>query len=170
MLRFLVFLSASALMTACGGKVIGEMGDSGSADDGEGLDDSPHIGPATNPLDGTWLYTDRVGDESFTARITFQSDGALTESVEVSDCTGVDTVSGLSWTSTSTTLTVTGTESCTGELTCGTSTAGCSTLSPMGPATDTTCDYVVSNDGDTLTLSDCNAAGGGSSRAVLTRD
>jgi hypothetical protein len=169
MLRLFIFFSASALLTACGGKVIGELGDSGATDD-VGQDDSPNIGPVANPLDGTWLYTEREGDQTFDARITFESDGSITESVEVSDCTGVDTVSGLSWTSTSTTLTVAGTESCTGELTCGTSTAGCSTMTPMGPATDTTCNYALSNGDDTLTISDCAMAGGASAPVVLTRD
>lgn len=161
--RTTVMLLALSTCMGCAGRVIYEKG-------GEPADASTEAGaegaPPANPLDGTWAYSLSSGDFSATAEVTFEGDGALVESVTLSQCTGTESVSGLSWTSNATSITVSGKEVCSGSLDCAGTRTPCTSM--IGTVIDTTCNYSLSNGNDTLSLSRCS----GSSSAtpvILTR-
>jgi len=154
----------SALVPACGGTVVEGNGQDDAAPPGdEAQDDAPRA----NPLYGTWRFTEpAVNGMTIGGEVTFESSGLLSETVQISDCTGTENVSGATWKSTPTTVTVmTGTEACSGSLTCDGVTTSCATESLD---TISMCTYALSNGGDTLTLSGCDDQPGKS--LVLTRD
>jgi hypothetical protein len=161
--RTAVMVFALSTWTGCAGKVIYEKG----GEPADGSTEAPaESAPSANPLDGTWAYSLSSGDFSVTAEVTFGGDGSLVESVTLSQCSGTESVSGLSWTSNATSITVSGKEVCSGSLDCAGTPTPCTSM--IGTVIDTTCNYTLSNGNDTLALSRCS----GSSSAtpvILTR-
>jgi hypothetical protein len=160
----------SLVIAGCGGTVIDPGGAGGSGGGGGSGGASGDASVPTNPLEGTWTYSESGGTTEFKVAITFSGDGSGNETLMLSSCTGSETVGGISWTWTATTITLTGNPSCSGSLECGG--AGdmpCSTT-PVG-AIQSTCAYLLSNGSDTLTLSDCSESSGPpeTSSIVLTR-
>jgi hypothetical protein len=125
-----------------------------------------------NSIDGTWVYTENTDGLTVSAVMTFGSDGTLDETATVSSCKGTLTTTGITWTSTATTISATGTPSCTGSLTCTvdgfTSSSNCGASTSMSGITGSTCNYTLSNDDNTLTLSGCTG-GKMTGSMVLTR-
>jgi hypothetical protein len=117
------------------------------------------VGCGSNPVIGTWTSTRVSSNVTATDEITFDDGGSVTEASTSSGCTGTETFDGLSWTSTSTVLTLTGTVFCQGmyvcmdmgqtvPLDCGDA-AGMTTMSTL---TAGTCQYSLSDEKDTLDL------------------
>jgi hypothetical protein len=150
---------ASALMSACGGAVI--------EDDGQNDAASQEDAPRADPLEGTWRFTAGDGEMTIGGELIFESNGSLSEALQITQCTGMESFSGATWTSTASTVTVmTGTEACTGSLDCGGATTTCTP--GMGAVVTSTCHYALSHGDDTLTLSDCDGDPDDTS-VVLTR-
>jgi hypothetical protein len=130
------------------------------------------------PLVGTWTYTAKVGYVR-TIAVRFNADGTADEVLTLGDpgvassdtCSGTPTLSGYSWTATATELTLTGSPTCSGAITCLPGWAGLngpctfpmySLMLSGGPngedaATQVAgaCQYTLSDDGKTLTLDQC---------------
>jgi hypothetical protein len=144
---------ALTALAACGAGCGG-----GGAADGSG---------GGGPLEGTWSVTTSGGGVTATTTITLNGDGTLTETVSSTGCTGMDSLSGYSWSSTSATVSVTGEPTCTGMLVC--TVAGMTVSEPCsgtGGGVTGTCNYTLSNGNDTLTLTNC---GSGTSSVTFTR-
>jgi hypothetical protein len=112
---------------------------------------------AGNPLTGTWQAAVNTAAYSGTVAVTLAADGTFTEDVTATkvlgvSCSGTETTTGLTWSSTGTTLTVGGQAACSGSFTCGATTAACSSSTGL---TAGTCSYTLSSNNGTLTLSSC---------------
>jgi hypothetical protein len=150
--RAFAILLASTLTTACGGRT-----DLLPTAEPDGSTEGSSVGEAGgNPLEGTWLYTTPTGP-SLSESITFGPGGALTLTLTAADCSGQETLSGVSWTATATQVTVSGSASCSGSLDCLGGPGGCGTAPT---AIETTCGYALSNNDDVLTLGPCVATTG----------
>jgi hypothetical protein len=165
---------ASVLATACGGTQGSNGGDAGSAEtshatDAGGGDGHSRKAPA-NPLEGMWTYTQKSGGVTLVSQISFDADGVLVETVQVTGCVGVETITGLAWKATGTTLVMDGTTSCSGTIECAGVTSECGSGPPEAPVSDTTCGYAFSKGGNTLTLMSCTGSCGDGGDIVLTRD
>jgi hypothetical protein len=114
------------------------------------------VGCSENALEGTWkgpsttlLGTTYAGvvalNGDLTASYTLEGSGA---------CSGSLVYSGYTWVSDPTTITFSGTPTCSGAIKCGSLSFGCDQTnftSTLG-----FCDYVLSADGDTLTTAGCS--------------
>jgi hypothetical protein len=120
-------------------------------------------------IDGTWVYSTKMDGLTVSGVLDFESDGSLTETATVSGCKGTMTTTGITWTSTATTLTGSGTPSCTGSLSCTidgfTSDVSCADVKTM--SLGGTCNYTMSNGDDTLNISGCDTGTAGD--MTLTR-
>jgi len=120
-----------------------------------------------SPLEGSWVYDTTVLTVPVKLTVTFNGDGTATQKFTSSDCKGAETNSGYSWTATDSKLTFSGAPTCSGTVTCTiggatfASTCDKSMVKPIGG----TCSYVVSSDGNTLTIDMCT--GGGSTGASV---
>jgi hypothetical protein len=117
---------------------------------------SSSTGTSSNPLIGTWVASlDSMGTNAIETFI-LEADGTETDTVVYSDidgtgCTGMIEQTGVTWTSTPTTVTFdTSASPCTGTITCVNSGGGgpC-VLSDTPP---TTCDYTLSDGDDKLVM------------------
>jgi hypothetical protein len=147
--RAFAILLGAISTAACGGRT--ELLASGGLD---GSTEGSSVADAgANPLLGTWLYA--APSTPYTESITFGSGGALEVTLSGAGCTGELQLSVLSWTATTTAITVTGTESCSGSLVC--SGGGAPIACGMAPTNtiETTCTYALSNADDQLTLGPC---------------
>jgi hypothetical protein len=113
-----------------------------------------------SPLSGTWQAAVNNVVFAGTVVVTLADDGSFTEDLTATkvlgvSCSGTETTTGLTWSSTGTTLTVGGQAGCSGSYTCGSTTQACSTS--MGLAAGT-CTYALTNGNNTLTLSGCTTA------------
>lgn len=112
-------------------------------------------GCAGNPLVGTWdgPSTSTLGT-TYHAEVEIKGDGTLTYSlIGTGSCNGTLLYTGYSWVSDATTLTFSGTPTCTGSLTCGALSIDCSKANQS--STLGVCDYIVSNTNDALVTSNC---------------
>jgi hypothetical protein len=131
-----VALVVFPVMTGCGGST------SGSA----------------SSLDGTWTYKP-AATEVASIGFTFNADGTASETLTAAGtCSGTVTISGYLWSSTSSSVSISGTTACAGTFSCtigkAIETEPCATI--QGDATlGGTCNYILSNDGNTLTLNEC---------------
>jgi hypothetical protein len=138
-----------------------------------------------NPLAGVWMYTPSGEGPVRSIAVTFNSDGTAQERLTLGlpgvvaskACRGTPTLSGYLWTATPTSLTISGAPSSAGPISCpGTcgKASGCeawtyplyplmaySTVNPnisdetYVTQVSGTCDYVLSSDDQTLTLTNC---------------
>jgi hypothetical protein len=130
----------------------------------------------SGPLLGTWTYSATSGDIRAIA-VTFNGDGTAEEVLTLGNphspdtCSGAPRLSGYSWTATATALTLTGSPTCSGTITCtvGRIPDGACTfpmyellgagLDPNAAVVVTqvagACQYTLSSDGKTLTLDHC---------------
>jgi hypothetical protein len=116
-----------------------------------------------NPLDGTWTYAIHrtVGTltVSGTLDVTLSSDGTEEETLTPTGiCSGTVKFTGVHWTSTATTVSLSGSPTCTGTFTCtlpivGAQTESCTTLLSYSLAG--TCEYALSSNDDSLVLNQC---------------
>jgi hypothetical protein len=125
-------------------------------------------GCAGNPLVGEWQYSQSVGTASFSATYNLAGDGTGTLTAAGSGaCTGTQTYQGFTWSSSATTITFTGTPSCTGSISCGgvmvTSCSGASMVQTGA------CNYQLSNSNNSLTISNCSGGSMMNGATTLTR-
>lgn len=109
-------------------------------------------GSGLNPLlVGTWEGPVPGAPGAFIQTLVLKADGTTTASLSDTGCTGSINSSGSSWSATSSTLEFSNTSVCSGSIMCGTSGQGLSCANFV-EAPDNDCDYVLSDDDDTLTL------------------
>jgi hypothetical protein len=110
----------------------------------------------SHPLDGVWTDTESTSGLSTTVTLDLNADGTMvwsqTVAANVDDtCTGSLEFTGLTWTSTSTAITVAGNPQCSGSIQC--SMSGTQTCDPSsGGSPIGSFDYTLSNNNDTLVL------------------
>jgi hypothetical protein len=128
----------------------------------------------TSPLDGNWVF-DEVSSSGvmITVLYAFKSDGTFKYSVlAYPGCTGSLSYTGLTWSATSTQISLSGTNACSGSITCTSSgnvqNATCADFG-NGLPTGAEATYELSADGNTLTLTDVMGDGGISGASILTR-
>lgn len=116
-------------------------------------------GSGSPPLQGTWVHTDLGPADVGAEELVFDANDTLSitfsyTTFEFMSCTGSDTLSGLTWSATSTTFTLAGTATCTGEMRCGSfGDQFCLGGKPTSlDAAAGTCEYEISNGNDTLTI------------------
>jgi hypothetical protein len=117
-----------------------------------------------SPLVGTWATPTSTGGLNGTVTVDLNGDGSLSVifSGASTSCTGTETWTGYSWTSTSSVVAFSGTGSCAGGITCGPLTLNCSGNQAFQPGS---CSYAFSNNNNTLILTNCV----GTSNATYTR-
>jgi hypothetical protein len=142
-------------------------------------------GCAGNPLVGTWTANQTEGGLNGTVAMTLVADGTASLNINFTGgmssgttitCNGAGiTQSGFRWTSTATTLSVTGTPTCTGSIMCtaggNVQTLDCSRLSMggMGPSTLDASTYALSNNNNTLTITTTPSGTGMATTLTFTR-
>jgi hypothetical protein len=140
-------------------------------------------GCAGNPLVGTWVATQNSGGLNGTITLTLSGDGSASSVVQITGgevmgtqitCTGAGVMNaGYRWTSTATTIAVTGTPMCSGSVTCmvaGMSTEiNCAAMMGMGMSNNQleNAMYTLSNNNNTLSIS--STSGGMTSMFSFTR-
>jgi hypothetical protein len=122
------------------------------------------MGCSHNPLVGSWSTAATVGTFTGTETYEINADGTVvwTASGAGSSCTGAWTVTGYTWTATSSSIAFSGTPVCNGALTCGALSLSCSGAGQLKAGS---CTYALSNNDDTLALTGCS----GTSDVTLTR-
>jgi hypothetical protein len=122
------------------------------------------VGCSSNPLDGTWTTANTVLTVTLTETIEVNGDGTLTVSDTASSasCSGSWTTTGYAWAATASSITFSGTPTCTGSITCGPLSLSCAGNQGL---TAGSCTYALSNANDTLALTACS----GTSDLTLTR-
>jgi hypothetical protein len=106
----------------------------------------------SNPLVGRWTTASSAFGETTQTTDELNSDGTVVvTSIGSGPCTGTETVTGLQWAATSSSVTFSGTGTCTGGITCGAITINCASQQSHSGS----CTYALSNNDDTLTLSNC---------------
>lgn len=124
---------------------------------------TPGCGPA--PIVGRWTRTATTGGAVLTTVEAFDADGSATITLSgAGGCTGSITYTGLTWTTDATSIVFAGHGACAGTVNCVIS--GASVIvdcvhAPNGPQ-DGACDYALSTDGNSLTISNCTGSLGGS--------
>ena len=113
------------------------------------------VGCGGNTLAGTWSFNPHAPDIS-SITLTLNGDGTETVSTNFTgSCSGSCTETGYMWSSTATTLTTAGNPSLTGTVTCAGKMVQCS-ASPVKPINlSGTCNFVLSNADNPLTLDMC---------------
>jgi hypothetical protein len=109
-------------------------------------------------LDGTWTYKP-ASAEVASIGFTFNGDGTASETITAAGaCSGTVTISGYLWSSTSSSFSISGTTACAGTFTCTiggvSATESCTTIQ-SDVTLGGTCNYILSNDSNTLTLNQC---------------
>jgi hypothetical protein len=110
-------------------------------------------------LDGTWAYKPAIAEVS-SIDFTFNGGGTASEALTATGaCSGTVTISGYLWSSTSSTVSISGTPACAGTFTCtigsASVTESCTTIQADATLSGT-CNYVLSNDNNTLTVNQCS--------------
>jgi hypothetical protein len=114
-------------------------------------------GSGGSPLDGTWTYNQSTDGQTVTIAITLSGGGGLSETLSDGACTGSLTISGQEWTSTLTTISVTGTGTCSGTLTCDGISLPCSKFSGASAGISSgAANYALSNGNNTLKVTTSN--------------
>ncbi len=123
------------------------------------------IGCSSNPLDGTWSTATTIGTLTVTETVDVESGGSLsvTWSGTSATCSGAWTTSGYQWAATPTEVTISGTPSCSGAITCGAVSINCS--GDTGGVKAGSCTYALTDGNDTLALTACS----GPSDVTFTR-
>ena len=117
---------------------------------------------SSNPLVGRWTVASSAGGETTQTTDELNSDGTLVvTSTGSGACTGTETVTGLQWAATSSSVTFSGTGTCSGGITCGPFSINCASMQSYAGS----CTYALSNNDDTLTLTNCT----GTSNNTLIR-
>jgi hypothetical protein len=134
------------------------------------------VGCGTDPVQATWTYSLPIGGgTTISGDVTFQASGDLSATTTTTGCTGTESILGLAWSDTPTVLTVTGSEACTGSVTCPATepamTAAYVTLVLPGwmqvcqtgaigatNAIASECNYSLSDDNDSLLVTDCSSS------------
>jgi hypothetical protein len=113
---------------------------------------------STNPLDGTWVQSvDEPGVATAKITMNLNADGsvAMTEVVTQwmgDPCTGSVSFSGITWSSTASSLTLSGTPACTGTIQCTSlGPLSCSDVGATSVASGSV-GYTLENGNDTLVL------------------
>jgi hypothetical protein len=162
--------AALALVVGCGGATelpTATSGGSGGSSSGSGGSGAGGGGPSSNPLVGTWQTSVDTQGTIAVETIDLQGDGTVIETVQLTSvggasCKGSIQFTGVTWTSTATTLTIAGAgAACTGGFSCS---DGLNQGCPQTSLTTMTCNYMLTGMDDTLVL-DC--AGG--STVTFTR-
>jgi hypothetical protein len=118
-------------------------------------------GCAGNPLDGTWADSASGSGIAATVSLTFNSDGTLDETNDLTQlmgdsCTGALTFTGLTWTSTASDITLTGTQQCASTLSCATLGAltcdQANSANGSGQVTNGSIPYTLESGNNTLVL------------------
>jgi hypothetical protein len=109
-------------------------------------------------LDGTWTYKP-ASAEVASIGFTFNGDGTASETITAAGaCSGTVTISGYLWSSTSSSFSISGTTACAGTFTCTiggvSATESCTTIQ-SDVTLGGTCNYILSNGDNTLTLDQC---------------
>ncbi len=154
---------AGSSSSATGSGGAGGSGGSGGASSSTSSSATAGTGGGTNALFGTWKGVATATGGGTTSKedvgFTFNSDGTAVFEIDGPDgetCTGAVKFSGFTWTSTAADLTVAGTATCSGKVTCTTgTTTSIDCTEPQNP--DGTCTYALTNSNNTLTL-DCSQA------------
>lgn len=113
------------------------------------------VGCAGNPLVGSWTTSFSAGAAGMgTGTLNLQNNGTVNLTASVSNCAGQLQWTGTTWSSTSSTLTIGGTPTCSGSITCtaggATATVDCSMISSPVATGDSA--YTLSNNNNTLTI------------------
>jgi hypothetical protein len=106
-------------------------------------------GCSSDPLVGTWRTTIQNGGGTANMDLAFQSDGSLSVSYSVPNCSGMVSLAGLRWSSTTTRITIIGTTTCSGSINCPGGTLDCSAFSSTTLVGSDA--YQLANDNMTLT-------------------
>jgi hypothetical protein len=107
---------------------------------------------SSNPLVGSWAEASSVAGETTQTTYELNGDGTVVVTATGSGlCTGTETVTGLQWAATSSSVTFSGTGMCSGGVTCGPLTFNCSGAQSYAGA----CTYALSSNNDTLALTGC---------------
>jgi hypothetical protein len=140
---------------------------------GEGLPTttgSTTTGNPISPLVGTWLATVNGGNGLVVQEtLVLELGGSASLSITgEGSCMGTQSFSGLVWSATATTLTVSGTPACSGQLVCNVMgqmfNVGCQQMTSTMPGAAT---YTLSNNDNTLTLT--SVTDGGTTMTTFTR-
>jgi hypothetical protein len=105
------------------------------------------------PLGGVWSATVSENGDLIVSTVTLAGDGTGTSSISFgsiggAQCTGSVTYSGVAWTATANTITMSS-GTCSGQVSCGSGTTiQCTDITSVAA----TCDYTLSNGDDTLVL------------------
>jgi hypothetical protein len=110
-------------------------------------------GAGGGSLVGSWTGTMTQPGSSGSETLTFDADGSavVTATVSSGGCTGTIQVTGIQWSATAATVTLSGGGMCTGGLTCSDGTTVPCTAEATAPET---CDYTLS-DGDSVLVLTC---------------
>ena len=121
-------------------------------------------GCAANPLVGDWRNPQSCGGVEITSTLHLGADGtAMITLAGSGGCTGMQTYQGTTWTSSATTITLSGTPSCSGMIMCtiGGTTVNIDCSQTMNSTMTGACSYTLSNENNTLTTSACAGSTGG---------
>jgi hypothetical protein len=111
---------------------------------------------SSNPLSSNWSTKVDMGNgDTVALGMNLHADQTVTFTEGPGTCTGSVVFAGMTWSSTASTLTLTGTSTCSGAgLTCPS--GGALSCASQLVLTGSTCNYQLSSDHMTLTLSNCN--------------
>ena len=117
------------------------------------------------PLVGRWTRTTSTGGAELTAVEALNADGTAAITLSgTGGCTGMIAYTGLTWSSDATSIIFMGRGTCSGAVNCtisGTNVTIDCAHSPNGPQ-EGACDYTLSSDANSLTISNCSGSFGGS--------
>ena len=105
------------------------------------------------PLVGHWSRGTDAPGRTGTATLTLAGDGTATYVITVPECTGAWTNADWTWSADGTLLRLNGTYTCTGSIVCGDVTlSGCRV---DGGLMDNQCSYTLTDDQNTLSMTEC---------------
>ncbi len=103
-----------------------------------------------SPLVGSWRTMIPAGQRMVVVDLVFQTDGSASYTASATDCAGTLTVTGIRWTASATAITISGTQSCMGTITCPSGVVDCTATNGILTPGDVT--YSLSNNNNTLTF------------------
>src|ERR1700761_1236928 len=111
---------------------------------------------SSSPLVGTWSTAATVAGFTVTETLVVNGDQTLsaTTTANSTSCSGSWTATGYAWAATASSVTFSGTPTCTGSITCGNVSVSCSGNDQAFK--DGSCTYALSNNDDTLALTGCS--------------
>ncbi len=122
-------------------------------------------GCGPSPIVGRWTRSASTTGSDLTAVEAFNADGSATITLSgAGACTGTIAFTGLTWTADATSIVFSGRGACAGTVNCvisGTNVVIDCAHAPNGPQ-EGACDYTLSADGNSLTISNCTGSLGGS--------